>query len=306
MAEAGFQYSIEQSTDLGQVDDWTEVVSNLPFSANPNPTATNPLSLGTLCTHAITIQPTNNERMFYRLRRLGEEPEPTVRDTLLPVNAWTLVRDGAGDGVTTIVGAATDSPVFGDSTPGSKDTESASFSSKWGSVVNLEVNETVSVTGTISYTGTSNGFPYFRMGLYAVGDSDLESSNGGYTTALKQSSVPTNSGAEFYVGRTDGFFMSTAGNSDPFDNSVQTDSPVGDFANSTIYNWEVSLTRTGATSASIVYRITGPSGFSLHSSGSDTNVSVFAIDSFSLLFEGKSNGDSCILGSVKIKVISAP
>ncbi len=226
------------------------------------------------------------------------------------VDSWFVARDGTA-GATTLTDANTNSPKAGDATAGSDNADNASLGGTWGSTISLAEGETLNLSGTVTFTDSTFTDAAWRVGLYDDDGNQSGASDGGITIIAQDSNVGiANSGASFHEGRTDGFWMSTGGNSDDFDSSVQETAPSGSWTSGTTYDWSLSIVRTGVTSATTTFNVTGGGGFSTDASGSDSTHVLASdfdnIDTVGILFANSTNLDFAELGNIQISVVPEP
>jgi len=207
--------------------------------------------------------------------------------------------------VVPITGADTNSPTFGDGvTPNSS--QAAWIAGAFGTVdaprsVTLAVGETLTVSGSVVLTGGSNNNNQFRFGVFGDGGQFALDDGSNWVGGWLHSSgsVPT---SNLWMGRTDGPFISTAGNA-VNQNSIKTRTGTFDGDSVTPFEFSMSITRSSATTVDVLSLLTGGDGdlseeFALE--GIETP--IFTYSALGWLFGGSSAVEQVAYSNVEFSV----
>jgi hypothetical protein len=200
-----------------------------------------------------------------------------------------------------IMDAGTHSPTFGDGIT-ENSSQMAWVAGLFGTVgapasVTLEVGQTLTVTGSVIFTGGSNNNGQFRFGIYNDSGKFALDDGSNWTGGWLHSM-----GSDLWVGRTDGPFISTAGNAIALD-SVET--RTGTFVGDSLepFTFSMSITRDSATTIDIVSLITGGDGeLSEEFVREDIETTLFTYTSLGWLFGGSSAVEEVAFSNVEYAV----
>jgi len=204
-----------------------------------------------------------------------------------------------------IMGADTDSPTFGDGVT-QNSSQMAWVAGLFGTVeaptsVTLEVGETLTVTGSVNFTGGSNNNNQFRFGIFNdSGKFALDDGSnwlGGWLHSIGSAAT-----SDLWVGRTDGPFISTAGNAISLNSvKIRTGTFVGDSLEP--FSFSMSITRDSATTIDIVSLIVGGDGdLSEEFVREDIETTQFTYTSHAWLFGGSSAVEKVAFSGVEYAV----
>jgi hypothetical protein len=218
-----------------------------------------------------------------------------------PIANWKQLNTGVS---TVTSDLDTDGPTFGDGS--AANAQSAFMAGRFGTVaapvtVTLALGQTLIVSGEYVLTGGAGGAADYRFGVFNDGgqfDANASSSwTGGW---LHQP------GNDIYRGRTDGAYISSAGNASALGatkNSTGTLNP----NSATPLLWSMSITRDSATTVDISSSFTGGGG-SLDQlyTANDVTTGNFTYTAAGLLFGGGSSLDQAVFSNVQFNVIPEP
>lgn len=220
-----------------------------------------------------------------------------------PIANWKEFNPNAA--VVPITGAATNSPTFGDGVT-QNSSQMAWVGGQFGTVeapasVTLAVGETLSVTGSVVLTGGTNNNNQFRFGIFNDGGKFAldDGSNwiGGWLHSI--GAVTT---SDLWLGRTDGPFISTAGNAVDL-NSVKTRTGLFDGDSVEAFEFSMSITRDSETTIDIASIITGGDGaLSEEFVVEDLETPLFTYTSMGWLFGGSSGVEEVDFSNVEYSV----
>lgn len=220
---------------------------------------------------------------------------------------WKELNPNAA--VVPITGAGTDSPVFGDGTT-SNSAQAAWIAGGFGTAgspesATLDVGDTLTVSGGLTLTGGTNNNNQFRFGVFNDGG-QLASDSGLNWTAGWLHSIGTVTTSDLYRARTNGAFISTAGDAADL-NSVVTRSGTFDGDSAAPFSFSVSITRDSATTVDVVSLITGGDGsYSEQYVEDDITTANFTYTAAGLLFGGSSGVEQASFSGVQYEVTSVP
>lgn len=216
-----------------------------------------------------------------------------------PMDNWMVVRD-ATTGTPVITDGNTNAPSFGG---GVDRMDNASIRGTWGSGVNLEVGETVTVTGSMSWSGTIAGWGGLRLGLFDSNTGDFTNGAVGYKaqTGIGGSSAASTDGIK--TGRTNGFYMSDSGNTVAL--TLNDDAALGTWADNTTYDYTFEIERLGANSLDVRFLMNG-GDVQLFMTGTDTSAGHFTFDTMAYNFGNNADTDSVAFGPTNVVVNPIP
>jgi len=207
--------------------------------------------------------------------------------------------------VVPIADAGTNSPTFGDGVT-ENSSQMAWVAGRFGEVeapasVTLAVGETLTVTGSVILTGGSNANNQFRFGLFNDGGK-FALDDGSIWTGGWLHSIGTVATSDLWQGRTDGPFISTAGNAVDLD-SVKTQSGFFDGDSVEPFQFSMTVTRDSETTVDIVSLITGGDGLlSDEFVKEDIETSIFNYTAMGWLFGGSSAVEEVAFSDVEYSV----
>lgn len=220
---------------------------------------------------------------------------------------WKELNPNAA--VVPISGAGTDSPVFGDgTTPNSA--QAAWIAGGFGTAgapgsATLAVGDTLTVSGGLTLTGGTNNNNQFRFGIFNDGG-QLALDSGLNWTAGWLHSIGTATTSDLYRARTNGAFISTAGDAADL-NSIVTRTGTFDGDSSTAFSFSMSITRDSATTVDVVSLITGGDGnYSEQYVEDDISTTNFTYNAAGLLFGGSAGVEQASFSGVQYNVTSVP
>ena len=167
--------------------------------------------------------------------------------------------------------------------------------------VTLAVGETLTVSGSVVLTGGSNNSNQFRFGIFNdSGQFAFDDASGWAGGWLHSSGVVASS--DLYQGRTDGPFISTAGNA-AATSSVRTRSGAFDGDSVTPFSFSMSITWDSATTIDVVSLFTGgDGGLSEEYVREDIETTLFTYTSHGWLFGGASGVEQVVFSNVEYSV----
>jgi hypothetical protein len=219
-----------------------------------------------------------------------------------PIANWKEFN--TNEAVVPITGAGTNSPTFGDGVT-QNSSQAAWIAGQFGTVaspeaVTLSVGETLTVSGSVVMTGGSNNANQFRFGIF----------NDGGKFALDDGSIWTggwlhvngSAASDLFQGRTDGPFISTAGDALGL-GAVQERTGTFDGDSLASFTFTMSITRDSATTVNIVSLLTGGDGeLSEEYIKEDLETSLFTYTSLGWLFGGSSAVEQVVYSDVEYTV----
>ncbi len=222
-----------------------------------------------------------------------------------PIANWKEFNPNVA--VVPIENADTNSPTFGDGVT-MNSAQQAWVAGRFGTVespasVTLAVGETLTVTGSLVLTGGSNNSNQFRFAVVNDGgkftQDDGSNWNGGWLH-----SIGIGGGADLWLGRTDGPFISTAGNALDLD-SVTTRTGLFDGDSVDPFTFSMAITRNSETTIDIISLLTGGDGvLSEEYVKEDIETPLFTYTALGLLFGGSSALEQAVFSDVEYSVTS--
>lgn len=204
-----------------------------------------------------------------------------------------------------VTDAGTNSPIFGDGVT-ENSSQMAWVAGRFGTVeapasVTLAVGETLTVTGSVVMTGGTNNNNQFRFGLFDDGGKFALDDGSNWTGGWLHS-IGTVATADLWLGRTDGPFISTAGNAVDLD-SVKTLTGIFDGDSVEAFTFMMSITRDSETTIDIISLIEGGDGdLSEGFDREDIETSLFTYTSMGWLFGGSSGVEEVDFSDVEYSV----
>lgn len=201
-----------------------------------------------------------------------------------------------------ITDAETNSPTFGDGVT-LNSSQMAWVGGQFGTVeapasVTLAVGETLTVTGSVALTGGTNNNNQFRFGLFNDGGKFALDDGSNWIGGWLHS-IGTTASSDLWLGRTDGPFISTAGNAVDLD-SVVTRTGLFDGDSVEAFSFSMSITRDSETTIDVVSLISGGDGeFSEEFVREDLETSLFTYTSMGWLFGGSSGVEEVNFSNVE-------
>ena len=220
-----------------------------------------------------------------------------------PVANWKELNPN--ELVVPITGADTDSPTFGDGvTPNSS--QMAWIGARFGTVgapdsVTLAAGETLTVSGSVVLTGGSNNSNQFRFGVFDdAGQFVLDNASGWTGGWLHSSGVAASS--DLYRGRTDGPFISTAGDASAT-GAIRIRSGFFDGDSVAPFAFSMSITRVSDTTIDVISLFTGGDGeFSEEYVLEGAETTLFTYTAHGWLFGGSSGVEQVTFSEVQYAV----
>ncbi len=222
-----------------------------------------------------------------------------------PVANWKEFNPN--EAIVPIEGEDTISPTFGDGVT-QNSSQQAWVAGRFGTVetpasVTLAVGETLTVTGTMALTGGSNNSNQFRFAVLNDGGKFAQDDGSNWTGGWLHS-IGTGSAADLWRGRTDGPFISTAGNAGDLD-SVTTRTGLFDGDSVEPFAFSMSITRDSDTTIDVTSLITGGDGdLSEEYVKEDIETPLFTYTTLGLLFGGSSAIEQVVFSDVQYTVTS--
>ena len=223
-----------------------------------------------------------------------------------PVANWKEFNPNAA--VVPIEDAGTGSPTFGDGVTANS-SQMAWIGARFGEVgapvsVTLAAGETLTVSGSVVLTGGTNNSNQFRFGIFNdAGQFALDDGDNWAGGWLHSSGVAATS--DLYQGRTDGPFISSAGNALQM-NATKTRTGSFDGDSVTPFTFMMSITRDSATTVDIVSQFAGGDGdWSEELVLEDVTTSIFTYTAHGWLFGGSSGVEQVAFSDVEYSVTGA-
>lgn len=168
----------------------------------------------------------------------------------------------------------------------------------------LGVGETLTVSGSVVLTGGTNNNNQFRFGVFNdAGNFALD--DGGNWTGGWLHSIGAVATSDLWLGRTDGPFISTAGNAIDLD-SIKTRTGTFDGDSLAAFTFSMSITRGSATTVDIVSLVTGGDGeLSENFVREDVETALFTYTSLGWLLGGSSGVEQVAYSEVEYSVTGA-
>lgn len=202
----------------------------------------------------------------------------------------------------------TDSPTIGD---GSTDNANGvSVGGLFGTVatpatVTLAVGETLTVSGSVTFTGGSDRTDQIRFAIFddngGFGSDSSTWTGGGFMMRIDNG---------FYNGRTDGIFGSSAANASrisPSNGSTITTSGTYEGDSVDPYTFSLSITRDTSTTVDLLGEFSGgPNPFSITVADNDVASTQDTYTAFGVLLGGSSALDQASFSNVSFAVIPEP
>ncbi|MDA7506630.1 hypothetical protein N9904_01245 [Akkermansiaceae bacterium] len=165
----------------------------------------------------------------------------------------------------------------------------------------LAVGETLTVTGSVVLTGGTNNNSQFRFGLFDDGGKFALDDGSNWTGGWLHS-IGTVETSDLWQGRTDGPFISTAGDAVNLD-SVKTLTGLFDGDSVEPFTFLMSITRDSETTIDIISLIEGGDGeLSEGFDREDIETSQFTYTSMGWLFGGSSAVEEVVFSDVEYSV----
>lgn len=204
-----------------------------------------------------------------------------------------------------ITGATTDSPSIGDGTT-TNSAQGAVFAGRFGTAAapvtaTLAVGQTLTVTGNMVLTGGSNTASDFRFGVFNDGGKFAANSSANWTGGWVHQP-----GSDLYQARTDGTFISTAGNAVAI-GATKTSTGTFDGDSLAPFTFSLSITRNSATTVGLSSTFIGGDGI-LNQAYSVANRTTTNFDytAVGFLYGGGSELEQGSLSNVQFNVIPEP
>jgi len=218
---------------------------------------------------------------------------------------WKELNPNAA--VVPITGADSDSPVFGDGVT-QNSAQAAWIAGQFGTTVasesvSLAVGDTLTISGGLTLTGGSNNNGQFRFGVFNDGgkfaSDDGLNWTGGWLHVIGSTS-------DLFQARTDGAFISTAGNALDL-NSDATRSGAFDGDSATPFTFSMSITRDSATTVDVASLFSGGDGnYSEQYLEEDITTGNFTYNASGFLFGGSAGVEQATFSGVQYEVTSVP
>jgi len=211
----------------------------------------------------------------------------------LSAQAATIANWAVFGGTPSTSGMTTDSPTIGDGSPNNAD--GVTFAGKFGTVatpesVTLSIGETLTVSGSVIFTGGTNVVDNFRFGVFqdtAFADSTFES--GGWLAEA---------GNSIFQGRTNGNFASTSSNASTLTSTVATTNSF-DGDSTAAYDWSFSITRDSATTVDLFASLNGgDNSYNYSATSNDVTTGLFTYNVVGILLGGNLDADQASFSSV--------
>ena len=226
------------------------------------------------------------------------------------IGPWNNATPNQGDGP--ITGADTNSPVVGDGS--SNSAESEMIDSPFPAVTLALPGDRVTLSGTVTLTGTvnspvSSGTPrtQFRFGLFS-GDDVGEDTGwvGYYMSNAHGTGTPAGTLARKPVGNTSTYLSATGQTSPVLASTQGNDTPFNDDT----YTFNVTIERVGdALLVTGTLTGTATTGFSQSLSGTDTTASTlgtYTFDHVGFLMGGNLDADQASFSNVEVTFVPEP
>ena len=223
---------------------------------------------------------------------------------------WKEMNPNAA--VPTNSGMNTNSPTIGNGTANNAD--DAWVAGRFGTVaspesVTLAVGETLTVSGSVTFTGGDTLASQFRFGVFD-GGADFAADNTTWANGGWLYVAPGTAPVGLLQAATNNLFLTNnTSTSDVFKLTPSTDTNSGAFnGNSTTpYNWSFTITRDSLTTVDLSALLTGGSSpVNFASSVNNQTTSLFTYSTVGLLFGNGLNLDQGALSNVQYNVIPEP
>lgn len=221
------------------------------------------------------------------------------------ISNWKEFNPNAA--VVPIEGADTNSPQFGDGVT-ENSAQQAWIAGRFGTIENpasvtLGVGETLTVTGSMILTGGSNNSAQFRFAIVNDGGKFAQDDGSNWTGGWLHS-IGIGAAADLWLGRTDGPFISTAGNAINLGSEINR---TGLFDGDSVepFTFSMAITRDTETTIDVTSLITGGDGeLTEEYVKEDIETPLFTYTALGLLFGGTSAVEQVTFADVQYTVTS--